>query len=248
MTTATTMTVALNILLLDDEYLALNLLEAYLQQLIDQGHRITLVGKVKHPLKAIEILQNTEVDILFLDIQMPNLSGVHLLKTLQKKPVAVFTTAYDEYAIQAFDLDVVDYLVKPIAFERFLQAFTKAVHTLNARGQKAATATQSVAKSTSLSVMADGKLLKIALADIVYCEGAREYVIIHTTSGSIMTLERMKRIEELLPADDFVRVHKSYIVAASSVKSLDGMMLNVGGQLIPVSRDLRDEVIARIFP
>jgi two-component system, LytTR family, response regulator LytT len=253
--------VSIKILLLDDEYLALNLLEGYVQQLIDQGHRITLVGKIKHPLKAMEILHSTEVDIVFLDIQMPNLSGVNLLKTLHRKPVAVFTTAYDQYAAQAFDLDVADYLVKPIAFERFLQAYNKAVNTLhtlttlNTRLQDPQSSTieplsqlnPPAATPTSLSITADGKLLKIPLADIVYCEGAREYVIIHTISGSIMTLERMKRIEELLPPKDFVRVHRSYIVSVARVKSLEGTMLNVGGQLIPVSREVRDEVIVRIF-
>lgn len=241
----------MNILLLDDEYLALNLLEGYVQKLVDEGYALTLVGKVKHPLKAMEIVQQTDVDVIFLDIQMPNLSGVNLLKALPRKPVAVFTTAYDEYAVAAYDLDVVDYLVKPIAFERFLQALNKAMNAVNARTQTAQSnitqAPKPANKNTSLSVMAEGKLLKIALEDILYCEGAREYVIIHTTHAKIMTLERLKRIEELLPDNDFVRVHRSYIVAVGRVKSLEGTMLNVGGYTIPVSRDLRDDVIRRIF-
>jgi DNA-binding LytR/AlgR family response regulator len=252
----------MNVLLLDDEYLALNLLEGYLKQVIEQGREITLVGKTKHPLQALEILDAQPVDILFLDIQMPNLSGVNLLKTLQLKPVVVFTTAYSEYALEAFNLDVVDYLVKPIAFERFLQALNKATHTVKARMQTAlpqnsTTTSDSLQtslnltlpdkKSISLSVMAEGKLLKILFSDILYCEGAKEYVILHTTQGNVMTLERMKRIEELLPEQDFVRVHKSYIVSVHRVKSLEGAMLNVGGHLIPVSRDLRDDVIPKIF-
>ncbi len=238
----------MNVLLLDDEYLALNLLEGYLQQLIEQGRSLNLVGKVKHPLKALEILEKQDVDILFLDIQMPNLSGVNLLRTLPKKPVAVFTTAYDEYAVEAFGLDVVDYLVKPIAFERFLQAFNKAANAVQTRLKDASQiSTKPTATSSFLSIVADGKLIKIPHADILFCEGAKEYVIVHTTQGRLMTLERMKRMEELLPAPDFVRVHKSYIVSSSKVKSLDGTMLNVGGQMIPVSRELRDEVVARIF-
>jgi two-component system response regulator LytT len=242
----------MNVLLLDDEYLALNLLEGYLQQLIEQGRSITLVGKAKHPLKALEILGEQEVDIIFLDIQMPNLSGVNLLRSLPKKPVAVFTTAYDEYAIEAFDLDVVDYLVKPIAFERFLQAFNKAATAVQARikafpPSDAHTLSQSHTKSPFLSIVADGKLVKIAHTDILFCEGAKEYVIVHTTQGNVMTLERMKRMEEMLPSPDFVRVHKSYIVSSSKVKSLDGAMLNVAGQMIPVSRELREDVVARIF-
>lgn len=236
----------MNVLLLDDEYLALNLLEGYLQQLMEQGRSLNLVGKVKHPLKALEILEKQDVDILFLDIQMPNLSGVNLLRSLPKKPVAVFTTAYDEYAVEAFGLDVVDYLVKPIAFERFLQAFNKAANAVQTRWKDAP---QISAKPTPsfLSIVADGKLIKIPHADILFCEGAKEYVIVQTTQGRLMTLERMKRMEELLPAPDFVRVHKSYIVSSSKVKSLDGTMLNVGGQMIPVSRELRDDVVAKIF-
>lgn len=242
----------MNILLLDDEYLALNLLEGYVQQLVAEGYPLTLVGKAKHPLKAMEIMQQFEVDIVFLDIQMPNLNGIGLLKTLQRKPVSVFTTAYDEYAVEAYNLDVVDYLVKPIAFERFLQALNKAMSAVNARTTQALQtssmqSTKQPVKATSLSVMAEGKLLKIALTDILYCEGAKEYVIIHTMHGKIMTLERLKRIEELLPDDDFMRVHKSYIVAVGRVKSLEGTMLNVGGYLIPISRDVRDDVIRRIF-
>jgi DNA-binding LytR/AlgR family response regulator len=200
----------------------------------------------------MEIMQQFEVDIVFLDIQMPNLNGIGLLKTLQRKPVSVFTTAYDEYAVEAYNLDVVDYLVKPIAFERFLQALNKAMSAVNARTTQALQtssmqSTKQPVKATSLSVMAEGKLLKIALTDILYCEGAKEYVIIHTMHGKIMTLERLKRIEELLPDDDFMRVHKSYIVAVGRVKSLEGTMLNVGGYLIPISRDVRDDVIRRIF-
>ena len=242
----------MNVLLLDDEYLALNLLEGYLQQLMEQGRSITLVGKAKHPLKALEILGEQEVDIIFLDIQMPNLSGVNLLRSLPKKPVAVFTTAYDEYAVEAFDLDVVDYLVKPIAFERFLHAFNKAATAVQAKSKAFAapslqTVSESRTKSSFLSVVADGKLVKIAHSDILFCEGAKEYVIVHTTQGNVMTLERMKRMEEMLPSPDFVRVHKSFIVSSSKVKSLDGSMLNVAGQMIPVSRELREDVVVRIF-
>jgi two-component system, LytTR family, response regulator LytT len=241
----------MNIVLLDDEYLALNLLEGYLLQVIEQGRDFTLVGKVKHPLKAMEILEQGGVDILFLDIQMPNVSGVHLLKTLQKKPVTVFTTAYSEYALDAFDLDVVDYLVKPIAFERFLQALNKAVSAVNAK-QPSAQSVERISRQSpstvgSISVSAEGKLLKISFSDILYCEAAKEYVILHTTQGKIMTLERMKRLEELLPTPDFVRVHRSFIVSSAKVKSLEGAMLNVAGALIPVSRELRESVIAQIF-
>ncbi|MCU0426982.1 MAG: LytTR family DNA-binding domain-containing protein [Candidatus Kapabacteria bacterium] len=243
----------MNILLLDDEYLALNLLETYIRRLVEEGRDIRLVDKVKHPLKALEILEQEHIDILFLDIQMPNLSGIAFLKNIHIDPVTVFTTAYSEHAIEAFDLNVVDYLVKPIAFERFVQALHKATNAVLAKQKKiepvssAPTSLSTSAASGFISVVADGKFIKIALADILFCEAAKEYVILHTLQGNIMTLERMKRMEELLPTPEFVRVHRSYIVASDKVKSLEGSMLNVAGQMIPVSRELREQIIAKIF-
>ena len=229
-------------LLVDDEYLALNLLEAYVQQVPD----LELMGKEKLPMKALERLQQGQVDLLFLDIQMPVLSGTNLLKTLQNPPLVVFTTAYTEYAIEAYDLNVVDYLLKPFPFERFLQAVQKAKQLLNARVAGNTSDNQSAPEFLSLKV--DGKLVKVFLEDILYIEGLKEYVrFVCSGNRRYVTLESLRNLEEQLPAQQFSRVHKSYIVAKTKVSALDGNMLEIGTVKIPISRGKRDEVVADIF-
>ncbi|WP_421794954.1 LytR/AlgR family response regulator transcription factor [Haliscomenobacter sp.] len=229
-------------LLVDDEYLALNLLETYAQQVPD----LEIVGKEKLPMKALERLQLGQVDLLFLDIQMPVLSGNNLLKTLQNPPLVVFTTAYTEYAIEAYDLNVVDYLLKPFPFERFLQAVQKAKQLLNAR--QAGNPAQSSAAPDFLSLKVDGKLVKVFVDDILYIEGLKEYVrFVCSGNRRYVTLESLRNLEELLPNQQFSRVHKSYIVAKSKVSALDGNMLEIGTVKIPISRGKRDEVVADIF-
>ena len=229
-------------LLVDDEYLALNLLEAYAQQVPD----LEIVGKEKLPMKALERLQQGQVDLLFLDIQMPVLSGNNLLKTLQNPPLVVFTTAYTEYAIEAYDLNVVDYLLKPFPFERFLQAVQKAKQLLNAR--QVGSPGQSPATPDFLSLKVDGKLVKVFVDDILYIEGLKEYVrFVCSGNRKYVTLESLRNLEELLPSQQFSRVHKSYIVAKTKVSALDGNMLEIGTVKIPISRGKRDEVVAEIF-
>lgn len=229
-------------LLVDDEYLALNLLEAYAQQVPD----LEIVGKEKLPMKALERLQQDQVDLLFLDIQMPVLSGNNLLKTLQKPPLVVFTTAYTEYAIEAFDLNVVDYLLKPFPFERFLQAVQKAKQLLNVR--QAGSPAQNAAAPDFISLKVDGKLVKVFVDDILYIEGLKEYVrFVCSGNRKYVTLESLRNLEEILPNQQFSRVHKSYIVAKTKVSALDGNMLEIGTVKIPISRGKRDEVVAEIF-
>lgn len=227
-------------LLVDDEYLALNLLEEYVRQVPD----LELLGKEKLPIKALERLQQEQVDLLFLDIQMPVLSGNNLLKTLQNPPLVVFTTAYSEYAIEAYDLNVVDYLLKPFPFERFLQAVQKAKTLLQARQ----TGSNINVQTDFLSLKVDGKLVKVFLEDILYIEGLKEYVrFVCTGNRKYVTLESLRNLEEQLPAQSFSRVHKSYIIAKSKVSALDGNMLEIGTVKIPISRTKRDEVVAEIF-
>lgn len=229
-------------LLVDDEYLALNLLETYIQQVPD----LELIGKEKLPMKALECLQQGQVDLLFLDIQMPVLSGNNLLKTLQNPPLVVFTTAYAEYAIEAYDLNVVDYLLKPFPFERFLQAVQKAKQLLNTR--VAGNSSENHSGPDFLSLKVDGKLVKVFLEDILYIEGLKEYVrFVCSGNRKYVTLESLRNLEEQLPAQRFSRVHKSYIVAKTKVSALDGNMLEIGTVKIPISRGKRDEVVAEIF-
>jgi DNA-binding LytR/AlgR family response regulator len=232
-------------LLVDDEYLALNLLETFISEVPE----LEIVGKVKSPLKALEILAEVPVDLLFLDIQMPVLSGNNLLRTLRHTPVTIFTTAYADYAVEAFSLDVADYLLKPFSFERFLQAVNKA----KARLRETQTLAPLVA-TTALdampdffSVKVDGKMVKVHYDDILFIEGLKEYVRIVCREARYVTLESLKNLEDLLPKRNFVRVHKSYIVAKDKVQALDGNLLEIQKHKIPISRSKREEVVQEVF-
>ncbi len=229
-------------LLVDDEYLALNLLEGFIANIPD----LEIVGKVKSPVQALEILQKGQVDLLFLDIQMPTLSGTNLLKTLPQAPVTIFTTAYADYALEAFDLNVADYLLKPFSFERFLQAVNKARVLL--KEQHAVPGTlQNFDHPEFFTVKVDGKLVKVQYTEILFIEGLKEYVRIVCEEARLVTLESLKNLEDLLPTDNFLRVHKSYIVAKNRVQSLNGNMLEIGTHKIPISRSKREEVVQAIF-
>lgn len=245
-------------LLVDDEYLALQLLEEYIGHVSD----LEVVAKAKSGIKALEVLHEMPIDLVFLDIQMPTLSGVNLLKTLQHPPVVIFTTAYSDYAIQAFDLNAVDYLLKPFSFERFLQAVNKAREHIkrtevpsNIATDHPPSAPQTALPKESLTggalefltARVDGKLVKIALSEILFIEGLKEYVRIVCSNSRFVTLESLKNLEDTLPTDAFIRVHKSYIVARSKVRSLDGNQLEIGTHKIPISRSKRDEIVGMIF-
>ena len=232
-------------LLVDDEFLALNLLEEFIRKIPE----LKIIGREKSPMKALEIIQTGEVDLLFLDIQMPTLSGNNLLKTLQNPPVTIFTTAYSEYAIEAFELNAVDYLLKPFSFERLVQAVNKAKEQIRIRREANNPATILIPEKSKdfFSVKVDGKIKKINFSDILCIEGQKEYVRIVCEKERLVTLESLKNLELILPENEFLRVHKSYIVAKSKVQSLEGNMLEVNKQKIPISRNKREEVVKAIF-
>ena len=230
-------------MLVDDEYLALNLLETFIQEIPE----LEIVDKVKSPVKALEILTQARIDLLFLDIQMPTLSGNNLLRTLPRPPVTIFTTAYADFAVEAFNLNVADYLLKPFSFERFLQAVNKAKERL--RDPAAAPLPLAAAEENRdfFSVKVDGKVVKVRYEDILFIEGLKEYVRIVCRDARYVTLESLKNLEELLPQSNFVRVHKSYIVAKDKVQALDGNLLEIQKHKIPISRTKRDEVVQEVF-
>lgn len=229
-------------LLVDDEYLALNLLENFVKQIPD----LELVAKIKSPVEALDILRQDQIELLFLDVQMPGLSGNNLLKTLRRPPLTIFTTAYADYAVEAFDLNAVDYLLKPVSFERFLQAVQKAKEQLSTRRASFSNPSKLPIKDF-LTVKADGMLRKVYLSEILFIEGLKEYVRIVTNSERIVFLESLKQLEENLPSNQFLRVHKSYIVAKDKVRSLEGTRLLIDSFKIPVSRSKKEAVAKEIF-
>jgi DNA-binding LytR/AlgR family response regulator len=229
-------------LLVDDEFLALNLLEGYVSQL----SHLELVGKAKSPVQANDLLQQNGVELLFLDIQMPTLTGNQFLKTLQRPPVTIFTTAYSEYAVEAFELGAIDYLLKPFSFERFLQATNKAIAAISQRNSSFSVDDTSTANGF-LSVKADGKIYRIPFNEILFIEGLKEYVKIVTQQKTYITLETFKNLESVLPSPAFLRVHKSFMIAKDKVQALNGGMLEIGKASVPLSREKKDELIKIIF-
>ncbi|MCC6280782.1 MAG: response regulator transcription factor [Saprospiraceae bacterium] len=229
----------LRCLLVDDEHFALSLLEKF----IADTPGLEVVAACKSPIRAVEILQSEPIDLLFLDIQMPILSGTNLLRTISRKPVTIFTTAYPQHAVEAFDLDAVDYLLKPFSFDRFTQAVEKACALL--RQQNSALPGK---PEGYLSVKADRKWVKIAIADIRYIEGWKEYVTIFTDHEKVVTLESLNNLENTLPATHFLRVHKSFIVAKDRVQKMDGEVLVLAENTrIPVARARKREVLSTLF-
>jgi DNA-binding LytR/AlgR family response regulator len=227
-------------LAVDDEMLALDLLEDNIKKV----PFLELVQSCRSAPEAMEVLRNKPIDLLFLDIQMPDITGIQLLRSLHHKPMVIFTTAFSKYATEGFELDVIDYLLKPYAFERFLKAVNKAHEYMNMRDHAANQPGQreAAAAPAFLFVKADYKLYKINLKDIQYVEGLKDYVKIYAGDKPIVTQMSMKAIEEKLPSHDFIRVHRSFIVAFDKIDFIQKHMLTIGKKEIPVSEHYRDEL------
>lgn len=232
-----------NVIIVDDEYLAQKLLQDY----VSKVDSLQLVATCSNAFEAMNALKSNEVDIMFLDIQMPDLTGLELVKSLEQKPAVVFTTAYSEYAVDAFNLSVVDYLLKPFDFPRFFQAVNKAIGTEQPLVGKLDKPHDTISRSNDfITVKADYKLYKINYDDLLYIEGQHEYVTFHTTQRRITALFALKDLEEMLPKDRFVRVHKSYIVSFKHIQDLDKSDVTVAGNKVPVGASYRDELLARL--
>ena len=233
-------------LVVDDEELARTLLETF----IGRVPGLVIEALCANPLEAMTALRQRPVDLLFLDIQMPELTGIEFLRTLQHKPVVIFTTAYSDYALEGYSLDVTDYLLKPFSFERFLQAVNKATSVLQARAladREPAPVSAPPPEKDHVLVKADHKIHRIRFGDILYIQGMREYVAFHTVSGRILSLNSLKNLEEELPSDRFIRIHKSYIVAIDKIATLEGNTLHVGKEKLPVGASYREALVGKVF-
>ena len=241
----------LRCLLVDDEPLALRLLASFVARV----PVLALVGTCRNAQEALDVLAREPVDVLFLDIQMPGLTGVELVRLVRPEALVVFTTAYETFAVEGFALDALDYLVKPIAFDRFLQAVNKVrpvagaaaamgsntASTLPAAVQAAAAAPAApVAPADAMFVKNEHRLQRVAFDDILYVEGMKEYLMLHTTAGNILTLQSFRRVEEVLPPERFARIHKSFLVALSRIEHVERGKVQVAGRLLPVGDTYRD--------
>ena len=225
-----------NCLIVDDEPLAQDVLETHISKVPD----LHLVRKCSNAFEALEVLHAEKVDIIFLDIQMPELTGLEFLKTLQDPPAVIFTTAYSEFAVEGFELNALDYLMKPISFERFYKSVNKAIHYIKLEGQGTPEVQE---EEDHFFVKADKKIVKISLKDILYIEGLKDYVMIYTTEQRIITLQTMKNLEERLPSAHFQRVHRSFIISIDKLKSVSGNFVEIGDKQIPVGKHYKDELM-----
>ena len=229
-----------NCIIIDDEPLARKGLKEYIA---DTGF-LHLLGEFDSPLKATELLSRGEAHLLFLDIQMPKISGLEFIKSVRNAPPVIFTTAFPSYALEGFELNALDYLVKPISFERFLKAALKAKEYYELRDKNTATKSE---ESLYFFIKAGGKLIKIFYDDILLAEGMQNYVTIHTKEKKYISYLTFKAVEDYLPGDRFIKVHKSYILSAAKIDSIEGNEVLIGGLHIPISRSLKDEVMEKLL-
>jgi DNA-binding LytR/AlgR family response regulator len=223
----------------DDEKLVLDLLVDN----ISQVPYLQLVKACRNAMEAIEILQQEKIDLIFLDIQMPKLSGLQFIQTLQQPPMIILITAYEKYALESYNLNVVDYLLKPVSFERFLKACNKAKKLFDLEGVGSIIQKEQLPDHIFINV--EYTLVKILFADILFIEGLKDYIKIHLASSSrpVLTKMTLKGMEEKLPTDKFVRVHKSYIIAADKITVIKRDLIYIGVNEIPVSDFYKENVL-----
>lgn len=233
----------MNCIIVDDEPVARKVLEEYIEDI----NFLVLKGKAENPVKAAELLNGTAIDLLFLDINMPKLSGLEFLRSNRHLPMVIMTTAYAEHAIEGFELDVTDYLVKPISFERFLKACNKAKEYFELRQGVQKGQTDPLQKEDYFFVKCDRKIEKVLYDELVYAEAMQNYVILHTESRKLIVYLTFKGLEEKLPPSVFLKVHKSYIVNTTKIRNISGNELDLGGTAIVISQNLYEGVLKEIL-
>lgn len=219
----------INCIAIEDEPLALKKIKEFIEQ-IDY---LNLIEAFNNAVDAIGFLKKNPVDLIFLDIRMKKLTGIQFLESLHIKPKVIITSAYDEYALKGYELDVADYLLKPFTFERFLKSVDKVYNQLSV------TAVDN--SNDYIFVKTEYRIEKIEIKDILYIQGMKDYLQIHTTDRKIMTLQTFKKLLEILPKFDFQRVHNSYIVSISKIENIERNRIRIGKDLIPISDSYKDE-------
>ncbi|MEJ5993513.1 LytTR family DNA-binding domain-containing protein [Pedobacter sp. Du54] len=230
----------------DDEPLALDIIEDY----ISKVPFLELVKRTENAIEALQLVQAGGIDLVFLDIQMPDLTGIQFLKIASGKSNYILTTAYSQYALESYDLNVSDYLLKPIAFDRFYKAVEKVRNQMQKEEVVAPVVVEPTPSAVSsaaapaqdfIFVKTEHKIQKIQLDDILYIEGLKDYISIFTKSERVITLQNMKKMEETLPKGEFIRVHKSYIISLDKVESIERSRISITGKIIPIGDTYRDE-------
>jgi len=217
---------------IDDEPKALMVIERYCQKI----GLVNLKATFREPLKAIEFLNLEKVDLIFLDINMPDISGMQLLQTLSPRPLIIFTTAYSQYAVESYELNALDYLLKPVTFERFLMAINKAAAALSSKN------TTGPDQGAAVFIKSGSKTYRVKVSEILYLEKDGNYITVHLKDENILIRENMGDIFDLVPAADFIRVHKSYVVGIRHISMIEVHQLIVNGEKIPIGSTYRDSL------
>jgi len=235
-------------IIIDDEPLAAQLVQDYAGKVPG----LEICGVFNDPVKGMMYLVKSQADLVFLDIQMPVITGIEMLKTMPRKPMVIITTAYAQYALEGYELDVVDYLLKPFTFQRFIQAISKAQDRMPV-AEKNVVLIQHEANEKNdrpekdfLFVKHGYKSVRVNFQDILFIEGLKEYVTIYTRDKKLVKQETMKNLEELLTGNEFIRVHKSYIVSVNKIEAFYGNVIEILGHEIPIGRNYRDKVMERL--
>jgi DNA-binding LytR/AlgR family response regulator len=232
------MTKNMKCLILDDEPLAIDVIENYLKRLPD-----TEIFTSNNAIDAFRVMQKEKIDLLFLDIEMPLMSGLDFLKTMKTAPAVIITTAYRHYAVEGYENDALDYLVKPISFPRFMKAFEKVIKYLQSNNPVKEDAD---ADKGYLFLKVNGKFVKLSINEILYIESLKDYIKVVTAANFWISYQTLTSITEKLPEDKFMRIHRSFTIGIDKVNSVEGGCVEIAGKLIPISRDSRQEVIKRI--
>jgi DNA-binding LytR/AlgR family response regulator len=230
----------LKCIIIDDEPIARKLIEEFIGDI----DFLELVGQAENPAKALSLLNDNVVDLIFLDINMPVINGINFLKNSKNTASIIMTTAYAEHAVEAFSLDVLDYLVKPIPFERFLKACNKAKEIYETKKQIIQLERN---PGDYFFIKCDNQIEKILYTDLLYAESMLNYVLLYTATKKMIVYITLKSLEEQLPENLFIKVHKSFIVNRDKIKSIEGNMLNIGSEKITISQNLREKVLHEIL-
>ncbi|WP_256011132.1 LytR/AlgR family response regulator transcription factor [Desertivirga xinjiangensis] len=229
-------------LIVDDEPLALDILVDY----IDKVPALHLVKATTSAFEALSIVQTEQIDLIFLDVQMPELTGIQFLKVLNGKCRVILTTAYSQYALDGYELDISDYLLKPIAFDRFYKAVSKVQNQYQPNVQQVAAEKPQSLSPDFIFVKTEHRIQKIFIDDVLYIEGLKDYISIFTPTERVITLQNMKKMEEALPAGRFARVHKSYIVAIDKIESIERSRIQISDKIIPIGDTYRENFYKQI--
>lgn len=228
------------VLIVDDENLAIEIIENYLSKFED----IEIVDRCSNALRAFEILQKKKIDLIFLDIQMPEITGLEFLRSLSNPPKVIITTAYRQYALEGFELDVIDYLLKPISFDRFLKAINKYYKQSGDSDLKVvAEKINAGSENEFIYIKENKKAVKIFLDDILFIEAMKDYITIHTTNKNITAKFTMSKMEEKLPEEKFMRIHKSYIISISKIEAITSSSIEIGKYELTIGRSYKPKVM-----